>query len=83
MFNSIEGVYRKGKIELKEVPPGVQDDVPVIVTFMRSGSIDLKSHGIDEATAADLRSRLSTFAEDWDIPEMDIYNDYDVSKSNL
>jgi hypothetical protein len=83
MFNSIEGVYRKGKIEFKEAPPGVQDDTPVIVTFLRSGRTDLKERGINEATAAELRTRLSTFAEDWDSPEMDIYDEYDASKSRL
>ena len=83
MLNSIEGIYRKGKIELKEAPPGVQDDTPVIVTFLRSGRTDLRKRGIDRAAAADLRARLSAFAEDWDSPEMDIYNDYDASKSRL
>jgi len=83
MFNSIEGVYRNGKIELVEVPAGVCDDTPVIVTFLKSGPIDLRKRGIDEAHAADLRGRLSTFAEDWDSPEMDIYDDYDASKSRM
>jgi len=83
MLNSIEGIYRKGKIELNQVPADVRDDTPVIVTFLRSGRIDLRERGIDEGIAADLRARLSTFAEDWDSPEMDIYNDYDASKSRL
>ena len=83
MLNSIEGIYRKGKIELKQVPADVRDDTPVIVTFLRSGRIDLRERGIDEGIAADLRARLSTCAEDWDSPEMDIYNDYDASKSSL
>ena len=83
MLNSIEGIYRKGRIELKEAPPGVQDDTPVIVTFLRSGRTDLRERGINEATAAELRSRLSTFAEDWDSPEMDVYNEYDTFKSRL
>jgi hypothetical protein len=36
--------------------------------------IDLQTRGIDEAQATDLRSRLTTFAEDWDRPEMDEYD---------
>ena len=83
MLNSIEGVYRNGKIELKETPSDVRDDTPVIVTFLRSGRIDLRERGIDKEAAADLRDRLSTFAEDWDSQEMDIYNDYDASRSRL
>jgi hypothetical protein len=37
-------------------------------------AVDLRARGIGEAQAADLRSRLSTFAEDWNRPEMDIYD---------
>lgn len=76
MLNSIEGTYRNGKIELAEVPSNIDDDTRVIVTFLKSRPIDLRKRGIDEAQAADLRSRLSTFAEDWNSPEMDIYDDY-------
>ena len=83
MLNSIEGIYRKGKVELAEVPSNIDDDTRVIVTFLKSGSIDLRKRGIDEAQAADLRSRLSTFAEDWNSPEMDIYDDYDATRSYI
>ncbi len=38
-------------------------------------SVDLRERGIDEVQAADLRSRLSAFAEDWLRPEMDIYDE--------
>jgi hypothetical protein len=41
-------------------------------------AIDLQSRGIDEVQAADLRVRLSQFAEDWNSPEMDVYDNYDV-----
>ena len=40
-----------------------------------TGSIDLAARGINETKAANLRSRLQTFAEDWERPEMDIYDD--------
>lgn len=42
----------------------------------RHNFIDLPSRGIDEEQAADLRARLKTFAEDWESPEMDIYDEY-------
>ncbi|MFV9692142.1 MAG: hypothetical protein ACNY01_14455 [Desulfobacteria bacterium] len=83
MLNSIEGIYSKGKIELAEVPSNIDDDTRVIVTFLKSRSIDLRKRGIDEAQAADLRGRLSTFAEDWNSPEMDIYDDYDATRSYI
>ena len=83
MFKSIEGVYRDGKIELVEVPGNVPDDTRVIVTFLEEPAVDLQARGIDEAQAAELRARLSTFAEDWDSPEMSIYDNYDAAKARV
>ena len=53
------------------------------VTFLPSDSADLQTRGIDRAQATDLRQRLATFAEDWESPEMCIYDDYDVAQANL
>jgi len=83
MHKSVEGIYRNGKVELAEVPTDVRDETRVIVTFLDLRPIDLRARGIDEAQAADLRARLATFAEDWDSPEMDIYDDYDIAKAHL
>ena len=83
MLKTIEGVYRNGKIELVEAPSDVREETPVIVTFLDPKRIDLRERGIDEAHAAELRARLTTFVEDWDSPEMDIYNDYDAAKGHL
>ena|SRR6059036_257026 len=38
-------------------------------------TVDLRSRGISEAQAANLRARLKTFAEDWDRPEAAIYDE--------
>ena len=38
-------------------------------------AVDLRSRGISEAQARDLRARLKTFAEDWDRPEAAIYDE--------
>lgn len=83
MFKSVEGIYRKGKIELADIPTDVRDEIPVIVTFLESRAIDLRARGIDQGQAADLRAHLAAFAEDWDSPEMDVYNDYDSGKAGL
>lgn len=83
MFKSVEGIYRKGKIELADIPTDVWDETPVIVTFLESRAVDLRARGIDQERAADLRARLAAFAEDWDSPEMDVYNDYDSAKARL
>jgi len=61
----------------------VCDETRIIVTFLEPSRIDLRALGIDEKRAADLRARLTTFAEDWDSPEMDIYDEYDAAKARL
>lgn len=83
MLKSLEGVYRNGIIELQEVPSGVSEETPVIVTFLKSGGVDLRSRGITEEQAAYLRESLRPFAIDWESKEMDIYDDYDANKSKL
>lgn len=74
MMPSIEGLYKDGKVEfLEPVPTGIEGRV--IITFLpESGGVLLPERGIDERRAADLRQRLSTFAEDWDRPEMEVYD---------
>ena len=52
----------------------------MIVTFLDAAEIDLRTRGIDENAAAELRARLGTFAEDWDSTEMTAYDDYDAAK---
>jgi len=84
MLSSIEGIYRDGKIKLVEMPTNIRNNTRVIVTFLKGfDRIDLRARGVGEVQAADLRGRLSTFVEDWESPEMDIYDDYDKSKSNI
>ena len=38
-------------------------------------AVDLRSRGISETQAGNLRARLKTFAEDWDRPEAAIYDE--------
>ncbi len=83
MLTSIEGIYRNGRVELVENPNDVLEGTRVIVTFVPSNTIDLASQGIDKAQSEALRSRLATFAEDWNNPQMSIYDDYDAAQSNL
>jgi hypothetical protein len=75
MVKSVEGVYRNGRVDLVE-PLDEAEGSRVIVTWVRSPeSVDLRERGIDEPQAADLRRRLSTFAEDWDRSEMTAYDE--------
>jgi hypothetical protein len=69
MLQSIEGIYKDGKIELTETPTGI-NTARVIVTFLDPNtSINLSSRGINEEQAANLRARLQCFAQDWDQPD--------------
>ena len=83
MLTAIQGVYRGGKIVLTTIPNHVREETPVIVTFLEPNRIDLQARAIDEIQAADLRVRLATFAEDWESPEMDAYDSYELAKANL
>jgi hypothetical protein len=75
MVKSVEGVYRNGKVELLE-PLAEPEGSRVIVTWVQSPrALDLRDWGIDEAQAAALRRRLAAFAEDWDRPEMAVYDE--------
>ena len=80
MLTTVRGVYRNGKVELDKPPRNVQDDAPVIVTFLDAEKIDLRKRGIDKPQARLLRAQLSTFAEEWDSPEMKAYDHYDAGR---
>ena len=74
MLKSVQGIYREGRIELLEPPPQGAEG-RVIVTFLAEAeSVDLAERGIDRRHASDLRRRLASFAEDWERPEMDVYD---------
>jgi hypothetical protein len=81
MLTSVQGVYRKGKIELEQKPENVSDETRVIVTFLDSSPVNLRKRGISKAQAKALRAQLESFAEDWDSPEMSEYDNYDAAKS--
>ena len=44
---------------------------------------DLQDCGIDEAVAAEIWARLASLAEDWDRPEVSVYDSYDEAKAKL
>jgi uncharacterized protein (DUF433 family) len=69
-------------IELNDAPRNIPDETRVVVTFLPTGEINLRELGIDAAQAAELRARLASFVEDWDSPEMDVYDRYDAVKNS-
>lgn len=78
MLTTLQGVYRKGKIVLNNNPSNIPDETPVIVTFLGGGGIDLRARGISEEQASELRAQLAAFAEEWDSPEMSVYDNYEA-----
>jgi hypothetical protein len=57
-------------------PLTVAEGSRVFVTWIHPAEpVDLRELGIEESQAADLRRRLTPFAEDWDRPEMAAYDE--------
>ena len=70
---TIEGIYKDGKIILTETPAEISES-KVLVTFLQTREINLQQRGIGKVQAAELRAKLNTMAEDWNQPEMDVYD---------
>ncbi len=74
MLVSVRGVYRDGRIELRDKLPDVST-AEVIVTFLTNeSSIELSSYGLTQPQALELRERLATFEEDWNASGMEAYD---------
>jgi hypothetical protein len=83
VLTTVEGIYRDGRIELQSLPNNVAEEAKVIVTFVDPESVALAAYGIDRSQAEALRNNLASFAEDWNNPELSIYDNYDAAKSQL
>ena len=70
---TIEGTYKNGQVVLAETPEEVSES-RVLVTFLNTRLIDLQELGIGKEEAAEMRGKLSSIADDWNRPEMDIYD---------
>lgn len=75
MLTAVEGVYRNGIIELLE-NINLPEEARVVVTVLppHTGLVDLQARGITREQAAKLRGQFEAFAEDWERPEMDVYD---------
>lgn len=68
------GHIRDGQI-VPDEPVVLPEGMQVLIQIVSgAGSVDLRQRGIDQNQAADLRGRLKAIAEDWDRPEMDVYD---------
>ena len=67
--------------ELVKMTPEERRVIARRLAELESGSVDLQSRGIDVGEAAELRANLARFADDWDSPEMAVYDNYDAAKT--
>lgn len=82
---SIPGLLEK----IQQLPPETVSEVEDFVDFLaekrskrngdnfenpESGVVNLRELGISAEEASEQRAALSSFAEDWDRPEMEIYD---------
>lgn len=74
MLKTVVGFFKNGKVELLETIPD-QKEGRVLVTFLPKSGFTLAEVGLTKEEAANLRWRLQAFAEDWDSPDMDVYNE--------
>ncbi|MDJ1184880.1 hypothetical protein [Roseofilum casamattae] len=82
MVTRVKGIYRHGWIELIEPTDDWVEGSSVLVTFAGNNEIDLEAEGINQEEAGRLRASLAAFAEDWESPEMSVYDNYDAAKTN-
>lgn len=83
MLTSLQGIFRKGRIELPKKPRNIPENTPVIVTFLEHGGKNLRAHGISKTQAKALRAQLAAFEAEWESPEMSDYDNYDTSRSRI
>jgi hypothetical protein len=72
-MQTVEGIFKNGQIVLMETPSNITES-KVLVTFLETKQINLQERGINKEQAAELRNKFSAIAEDWNRPEMDIYD---------
>ena len=81
MIQTVEGIFRNGKVELLEEPNNLQES-RVIVTFLPAamgpeGELSFTPEEVDE-----LRGKLAAWEEDWNAPGMEAYDDYETRRPN-
>jgi hypothetical protein len=79
MIQTIEGVFRNGKVELSELPKDL-NDARVIVTFLPTdlGPPDGPSFTPEELV--ELRGKLQAWEDDWNAPGMEAYDEYETRR---
>ncbi len=79
MIQSVQGVFRNGKVELLEEPVNIRE-AQVIVTFLTDAIGPAGGPWFTREEVADLRGKMAAWEEDWNAPGMEAYNDYETRR---
>jgi hypothetical protein len=71
----VAGIYQNGAVELLELPDDV-NEAQVIVTFLPKVRPPL----FTPAEMAELRGKLAAWEDDWNVPGMEAYDDYETQR---
>jgi len=61
-------------MKLPEPSPSAQESHVLVTSPLGKHPVDLAARQIEDTQAADLRGRLNSMAQDWERPEMDVYD---------
>jgi hypothetical protein len=79
MIQTVEGIFRNGKVELLEEPQNI-GEARVIVTFLPGPPGSAAGSSFTPEEIADLRGKLEAWEEDWNAPGMEAYDDYEARR---
>lgn len=79
MIQTVEGIFRNGKVELLEEPANIHE-ARVIVTFLPAEISPKAGSAFTPEEVADLRGKLAAWEEDWNAPGMEAYDDYETRR---
>lgn len=77
MIQTVEGIFRNGKVELLEMPEHIEE-ARVLVSFLPAGPEGGPPFTTEEI--ADLRGKLAAWEDDWNAPGMEAYDDYEARR---
>ena len=79
MIQTVEGVFRDGKVQLLEEPANIRE-ARVIVTLLPEANEPPSETSFTPEEVAELRGKLAAWEEDWNTPGMEQYDDYEARR---
>jgi hypothetical protein len=79
MIQTVEGIFRNGKVELLAQPEHI-DEARVLVTFLPGATGPEAGPLFTPDELADLRGKLAAWQDDWNAPGMEAYDDYETRR---